>query len=413
MRQRITKSGIDQLKPGQIIADSNPVGFVARRLPSGAVTYGFRYRDKASGRQRWVGLGMHGEITPDQARKKALKTAAQVREGDKPVSASQAAAKRRQASAHTLDAMLDNFLARHVRPTLRSAHEIERAFRVYVRPRLGRKSIHDLRRSDIVELLDTVEDNNGPVMADRVLAHLRKAFNWHATRDDQFSPPMVRGMARTKASERARSRVLDDQEIRDLWTALDMLGDDVPACFPAFVRTLLLTGQRRENTATMRSTELSDEGWLIPAEKFKTKREHLVPLTDNVLSLIGPQQKTGFVFSSDGGKRPFSGFSKAKRALDAKIAEIRKASKRPAMPHWTYHDLRRTARSLMSRAGVDPDIAERVLGHVIPGVRGVYDRHAYRNEKAAALKKLAALVDRIVRADDATVIAFKKVKRGG
>ena len=66
------------------------------------------------------------------------------------------------------------------------------------------------------------------------------------------------------------------------------------------------------------------------------------------------------------------------------------------MPHWTLHDLRRTARSLMSRAGVPADTAERVLGHVIPGVRSVYDRHSYAAEKREALEKLAALVERIV-----------------
>jgi hypothetical protein len=130
-------------------------------------------------------------------------------------------------------------LVRHVRCKLRSANEIERTFEVYVRPRLGGKSIYNLRRSDIVELLDQIEDKNGPVMADRALAYVRKAFNWQATRDDSFTPPIVRGMARSKPSERKRTRFLDDQEIRDIWTALDELKNDAPLCYPRFVRTLL------------------------------------------------------------------------------------------------------------------------------------------------------------------------------
>jgi Arm DNA-binding domain len=239
MRRRISKSAVGTLQPGESIADHNPVGFVARRLPSGAVTYGFRYRDGRSGRQRWIGLGLHGAITPDQARKKALRLAGEVRDGGDPVaegrSASAIAAKRRQAAANAVDGLLDNFIARHVRPNLRSAGEIERAFRVYVRPKLGPRSIYELRRRDIVELLDGIEDNNGPVMADRVLAHLRKAFNWHAARDDQFVPPVVRGMARTNGTERARKRVLSDEELRDLWEALDAA--KVPQLFPALVRT--------------------------------------------------------------------------------------------------------------------------------------------------------------------------------
>jgi integrase len=397
MRQKITKSAIDALAPGAILADTNPIGFVARRLPSGAVTYGFRYRNKQSGRQHWIGLGVHGALTPDQARRKALKVAAEVRDGGEPVSAAATAAKRRAAAGHTLDLLLDNFVARHVRPNLRSADEIERAFRVYVRPRLGNKSIYDLRRRDIVELLDDIEDNNGPVMCDRVLAHLRKALNWQASRDDEFTPPIVKGMARTKPKERARSRILDDQEIRDLWTALDSLNGRAPACFPTFVRALLLSGQRLRMVSLMTVGEIGGRDWTVPAIRNKGKVDHLVPLTDTLIELFKTERKSGYLFSSDkDGKRSFSGFSKAKAALDRRLAEIRKQHGRPAMKSWTYHDLRRSCRSLLSRCQLPSDHAERLLGHVIPGVRGVYDRYEYRKEKLAALEKLDALVASIL-----------------
>jgi integrase len=409
MQRRISKSVIDKLQPGQIIADHNPIGFVARRLPSGAVTYGFRYRDRITGQQRWIGLGLHGDVTPDQARKKALKTAGEVRDGASPVSASAVAAKRRRAAGHSVDELLDNFILRHVRPNLRSADEIERAFRRYVRPRIGGKCIYDLKRRDIVELLDAVEDAGAPVMADRVLAHLRKAFNWQATRDDEFKTPVVRGMARTKPNERARKRVLDDQEIRDLWEALETVNGTVPACFPAFVRALFLTGTRRAMVSDMTYDEIDGRLWTVPGARNKGGRDHVVPLTDTAAELIGPKRK-GYVFSSDGGKTAFKGFSKAKAALDARLAEIRKRDGRPPMNHWTLHDLRRSARSLMSRAGVNADIAERCLGHVIGGVRGVYDRHEYRAEKLDALEKLGALVERILR-PDADVVRFPKGRR--
>ena len=126
--KRSASRAIDALRVGEIIADNNPVGFVARRLKSGAVTYGYQYRDKASGKQRWIGLGMHGDLTPDQARKKALKVAGEVKDGGEPVSAAAVAAKRRQAAGYTVDALLDNFLDRYARPNLRSADEIERMF---------------------------------------------------------------------------------------------------------------------------------------------------------------------------------------------------------------------------------------------------------------------------------------------
>jgi integrase len=81
------------------------------------------------------------------------------------------------------------------------------------------------------------------------------------------------------------------------------------------------------------------------------------------------------------------------------------------MPGWTLHDLRRTARSLMSRAGVRPEIAEKVLGHVAGGVEGVYDRHSYRDEKRDALARLATLVDGIVSPRDNVTPMRKRAKR--
>lgn len=399
MLVKITKRAVDSMQPGEHLADSEIKGFVARCLPSGTVSYGYRYRN-STGHRRLFPLGLHGQITADKARALAKQRAGEVASDRDPTE--ERAAKRAK-TTNTVNAVLDNFLARYVRAQgLRSADEIERTFRVYVRPQLGDRSIYELKRSDIVALLDHVEDNNGPVMADRVLAYVRKAFNWQATRDDNFAPPMVRGMARTKPKDRARTRVLADDEIRDLWTALDRLGGDVPNCFPAFVRSLLLTAQRLRMVSLASWNEIMGRDWTIPVLRNKTKVDHLVPLSESVVSLFGPKRK-GFVFSSDGGKRAFSGFSKSKRMLDRKIAEIRKQEKRPSMPPWVLHDLRRTARSLMSRAGVDSNVAERVLGHVIPGVRGVYDRHAYEKEKRDALGRLAMLIDHVLHQSDKVV----------
>jgi integrase len=404
-RTKITKRRVDAMTVGGFLADSEIKGFVARRLRSGIVTYGYRYRDRRTGRQRWIGLGLHGSITPDEARDLAKKRAGEVADNRDPTAELEIARdKAKLAGANTVNAVLDNFMTRYVRKNaLRQGDDIERIFNRCVRPRLGKKSIYDVRRRDMVEMLDGIEDERGPVMADRVLAHIRKAFNWQAARDDQFVPPIVRGMARTKPAERARKRVLSDDEIRDLWKALDLA--KVPAPYPVFVRALLLTAQRRNELAHMRWEEIEDQTWTIPAERYKTKIPNAVPMTTTVWALLGARQKQGFVFSTTRGKRPFTGFSKAKRALEETIAELRKSSERPAMPHWVLHDLRRTARSLMSRAGVPSDIAERVLGHVIPGVRGVYDRHSYEPEKRDALEQLAVQIDRIINPLD-NVVSF-------
>lgn len=250
-------------------------------------------------------------------------------------------------------------------------------------------------------------------MADRVLAHVRKAFNWQAARDDEFKSPIVRGMARTKPKERARKRTLTDEEIRDVWKALESA--DVPACYPRYVKSLLVLATRRNESSEMNSAEIDGDLWTIPGERYKTKLDHVVPLTDQAKALIGAKPEgfkgnSWFVFSTTEGKRPFSGFSKAKKDLDIAVAKIRKAEKREAMPRWTLHDLRRTARSLMSRAKVPADHAERVLGHVIGGVRETYDRYEYLDEKRDALEKLAGLIELILKPPADNVVQFEAAK---
>jgi integrase len=394
---KITKRTVDALEPGSIISDDEIKGFVARRPGNGAVTYGFRYRPKdGPTKQRWLALGRHGNITADEARVLAKKRAGEVADARDPVAEEKTRQLEKQTQSltakNTLNAVLDAFVARHVKQ-LRSGYQIERAFDVYVRPRMGKRSIYDLKRRDIVEMLDAIEDENGPVMADRVLAHVRSAFNWQASRDDQFSPPLVRGMARTKPTERARTRALADDEICSLWSALG--SDKISLPFSRVVRVLLLTAQRRNEVGLMHAEELDIDTWIIPAERYKTGIPNVVPLTDEVLRWIGNRQ-SGFKFSSNGGKRAFNGYSKAKSELDRLIGQQRKKAKLKVMPPWVLHDLRRTARSLMARAGVSSDVGEIVLGHKIPGVRGVYDRHTYAAEKRDALEKLGALVGRIL-----------------
>jgi integrase len=399
MRAKINKRQVDAMRPGEVLADDAIRGFVVRRLASGVITYGFRYRDKTTGRQRWIGLGLHGSITADQARDLAKKRAGEVADKRDPIAEQKAsraeAVKEREAKTDTVDVLLDEFMKKYVRERgLRGGDTIERIFERCVRPRIGKKPIHGLRRSDITQMLDAIATENGPVMADRVLAHVRKAFNWKATRDSEFNTPIAPGMARTEPTKRARTRWLSDEEIRDLWQALDLA--KAPAPYAAFVRTLILTGQRRTEVSHMRWEEIDGECWIVPAERYKTGIAHAVPVTKTVRAVLGTAQKRGFVFSTTKGKLPFTGYGNAKKALDEKIVALRKKDRRKPMPHWVLHDLRRTARSLMSRAGVTSDIAERVLGHRLPGVRGVYDRYAYHDEKRDALEKLAMLMERIL-----------------
>lgn len=138
-------------------------------------------------------------------------------------------------------------------------------------------------------MLDGIEDANGPVAADAVLAFTRRVCNWRPSRSDDFRSPIVRGMARIKPQARARKRILTDDELRDVWTALAVA--IVPACYPRFIRFLLLTATRRNEAADMHKHELeADAIWTILGERYKTKLDHVVPLSAAAQQLIGPSR---------------------------------------------------------------------------------------------------------------------------
>jgi integrase len=278
---------------------------------------------------------------------------------------------------------------------LRSLGERIKIFERLVYPKLGRRQIDEIKRSDINRLLDEIEDGSGPRMAHVTLAYISKLFNWHAQRDDDFRSPLVRGMGRVNAKERARERVLSDDELKAVWTAAEASG----SLFDRYVQFLLLTAARRTEAARMSRAELTGDEWLIPAARVKNKRDVLLPLSRAAFDILAELpvigKPDGFVFTND-GVRAFRDFAKCKAGLQ----------KRSGTSGWSLHDLRRTARSLMSRCGVPPDHAERCLGHVIGGVRGVYDRHQYRIEMKAAFEALAALIDRIAGPPAPNVLQF-------
>ncbi|MCM0018461.1 MAG: site-specific integrase [Tagaea sp.] len=395
----ISKRKIDALRPGRIIADDSVRGFVARRLPSGKVTFGFRYRDRNTGARRWLGIGLFGSLTVEEARRIAQKRAGEVADNRDPLGEKE---KARQAAhgAQTMDRMLDQFLSIYVEAKkLRTKSEIVSAFDHYVRPAIGRRAVASISRSDIVTICDKVAAATSPRRADTILAYLRKALNWYATRvDGDFTSPIRPGMNRVKAKDIERDRILSDDELRDLWRALPR----VHPVYADILRVLLYSAQRRSEIAELRAEELRGMVAIIPASRTKTRKENVVPFAPRAQRIIAshlgrPPKNAEFVFwARGGGTSPFQGWSAQKKALDKAIAAIRDERGTGPMPEWHIHDLRRTARTLMSRAGVSADIAERVLSHAMPRMQAVYDRHRYDAEKLDALRLLEEHIHKIV-----------------
>jgi integrase len=285
---------------------------------------------------------------------------------------------------------------------LRSEKEITRLLRVHVFPAWKDRAFLSIRRSDVAALLDRIQDDHGARQADYVLNVVRSIMNWYATRHDDYTPPIVRGMRRQNQKAQARARVLTDDEIRTIWKQAEANGT-----FGAIVRTCLLTAQRSRKVAAMKWADVSLDGeWSIPKEAREKDTAGLLVLPRVALAILVKQprlESNPYVFAGR-GSGPYRGFSQAKTAFDGRLSGV---------AAWVIHDLRRTARSLMSRAGVRPDIAERVMGHAIAGVEGVYDRHSYRDEKADALRRLAALIDGVINPRENIVTIRPSIPGGG
>jgi integrase len=381
-RKTLTDKGVKALKPGAKLyhfADPQMPGHYVRVLPSGAKTFAVIARGP-SGKQVLASIGTAAMLTIDEARAKARATVAAIKAGaDK-------------AGPQTFAAVAENWFRRHVESKgLRSKVETRRYLDKWILPAWSQRAFTAIKRGDVAALLDAVEDKAGAVAADNALKRVSAICAWYQSRHDDYVSPVVRGMRRSNTKERARTRILTDDEIRAVWKQAEANGT-----FGAMVRLLLLTAQRREKVAAMRWQDIAiDSTWTIPAEAREKGNALELVLPDAALVIIKAQPRftsNPYVFAGRGNTH-FSGYSKAKAAFDAKTS----------LPHWQLHDLRRTARSLMSRAHIRPDIAERVLGHAIKGVEGVYDRHSYREEKAHALNALAGLIDSILSPQDAKV----------
>ncbi|MDA2928726.1 tyrosine-type recombinase/integrase [Acidobacteria bacterium AH-259-O06] len=267
-------------------------------------------------------------------------------------------------------------------------------------PAWKRRNITDIRRADVLRLLDAISDRGAPAMANKTLSVAKRLFNWCLERGLIEISPVAPVKAPNK--ERSRDRVLTDAELADIWTATEGLGYPMGP----FYRFLILTAQRRGEVAEPEWQDVNLERalWTLPPEKTKPGRVHDVPLSGAALELLEglPRfEKGNYVFTTTGGERPISGFSKAKAAFDAKILEQRCKDARETRQHpnkvkgmadWTIHDLRRTAATWMAGAGVPPHVLSALLNHspgTAQGVTSIYNRFRYVEERREALEKWA------------------------
>jgi integrase len=246
----------------------------------------------------------------------------------------------------------------------------------------------------VATLLAEIEATSGPYAANRVRASLGTFFMWLA-REGLVETNVVANTNRAPENG-APSRVLTDDELRDIW---NVAGDDR---YGSIVRLLMLTAARRDEIASLVWSEIDMNSALIvlPPERTKNRRPHDIPLAPPALAILDVLPRRLFSngsprdFAFGGvGQSGFQGWSKGKTELDARLLAVREADDRPAIPEWRLHDLRRTASTVMhDRLGIAPHYVEAVLGHVSghkAGVAGHYNYARYEAEKRNALARWA------------------------
>lgn len=417
-KMSFTPFSLKALKPPA----AGPDGEVTRIDHYDVSTPGFYLRLSSTGRRTWMHfshvmrggkrsgqrftLGDAGPsgMTLAEARSKFKEQREVIARGEDPKEiARRADTATRRRKADTFEAVAADYVESWAKEQTRTWKETERIINAHLVPRWGSMPIGDISRRDVSLMIAGVKvsvreskGSGGETSAGHALAKARAIFNWYAARDEKFVSPVVRQHGKDVGKRTKRERVLADAEIRRIWAMLDTA--DICPAFRDGVKTLFLTAQRRGEVFRMRWPHLTPDNhggaiWAIPAAEYKNRRQHVVHLTPAAYAAVCRRPRfvgCDYVFTTD-GKNAFSGYSKCKAALDKAVAGAG-----TALDQWGLHDIRRTCRSLMAQERVPSEIAERVVGHLLPGVEGIYNRYDYADEKKSAMEDLNRALSEIL-----------------
>ena len=260
----------------------------------------------------------------------------------------------------------------------KSVEQVKTAIKRHVSPVFSGRKLDEIKKQDIIKLIDQITDGGSPVAANRILAFLKRFFNWCVERDILEVSPALSIKANT--GEISRDRVLDVGELLSLWTVEDKLN------YPwgAILKLLMLTGARLKEVSEVTWDEISleEQIWSIPSSRTKNSRPHQIHLSTQakqILTSLPSVKDQSFLFSTN-GVRPVSGFSKAKKRID----------QLSGVDNWRFHDLRRSfATYTTEKLEIPPVVIDKVLNHVsgaVKGVAAIYQRGEYLEQRREALQ---------------------------
>jgi integrase len=385
------------------IPDGTGLGLFLQVEPTGTKAWTRRFRQSGVSKKVTLGKAGDGGLSLAAARAAAAKHFLQVEQGIVTVPAAPAVID--PARGDIVEVAIASFLELHARRKNRTATAwaAERIFNRLVLPAWRGRSIHDIKRRDVIDLVESIAADR-PYLANRTVAVLSKLFNWLMARDVLAASP-VAGVERPH-KEKARTHTLTDPELRALWLACE---DGDP--FTQAIKLMVLSGTRRNEAAHLKYVEIDEPRrlWVLPATRSKNGREHLIPLSSQAWALIQAQPRIAgcpYVFSAD-GRGPVVGFAKAKTRISAK-AGLEESS-------WRLHDLRRTCAAGLQRLGISVSVIEKALNHqsgVFRGIVSTYQTHDYAEEIRVALQRWSNYVEELA-ADrpSQTVVPMRRRRR--
>lgn len=364
---------------GKVAGKVAPTGFMVTVEPGGTRRFVLRYT--IENKERVMKLGRTTELSAADAIRMARELKLRINAGEDPMADKHKAEEQAEGEEkNKFENVCKHYFG--TRPDdMRSAGKMKQVVERLLYPEFRNRDVRTIMRDEIVVVLEAIDAENGREMSNKTFAHLRTILNAHATRTNNFNSPIVRGM---RSKGKARDRMLLNAEIAALWRATE----DPENAYGQYLRFLLLTACRRDEAASLPWSEINDSIWLLPKERNKTKVNLMRPLSDAALATLPKKRQGKYVFSLDGGKTPIACTNMTRyhvALLDAS-----------GTAGWVRHDLRRTARSLMSRARVPDRHAEECLGHLPGGIKAVYDVYEYFDEKREAYIKLERLINGLV-----------------
>lgn len=382
----MTAQWVDRVKEDELdrrdYYDSRVVGLGLRVSRSGKKAWFVKYRMRGDLKNRRLTLERYPQMSLADAREAAQDTILRAARGEDP-----AGEKQEIKGSPTVRDLAHAYIERYAKVRKRSWRKDEEALENMVIPKWGHRKACEIERREVLALLDAKVKAGSPIQANRLLAVIRKMYNWGISQDLVASSPCL--MVRAPSPENQRDRVLSDAELRALWAAIEGYGGMITPMF----KLRLLTAQRGGEVATMRweDVDLHAKWWTIPAERSKNKLSHRVPLSEPAVAILRQLwaqrdgKDGGWVFRGKRVGEPYKHFGEPTRGL-------RKASGVDFVPH----DLRRTAASLMTGMGIHRLVVSKLLNHKEAGVTAIYDRHSYDFEKRQALDAWATRLAQIV-----------------